>query len=137
MIKRQGLSIDAPAVTSDLSASPSSAFHAERRVARCLGDRGFCAVLVGKFVARAAELSAALEQAAHVGDKPELARQAHAIKGMAANLSADSLQTWAAALERALRVGNAANVRPLVARVRTEIQRCLDAVPGMLEQLAS
>jgi HPt (histidine-containing phosphotransfer) domain-containing protein len=56
---------------------------------------------------------------------------------MAANLSADSLQTWAAALERALRVGNAANVRPLVARVRTEIQRCLDAVPGMLEQLAS
>ena len=88
-------------------------------------------------MARAAELSAALEQAAHVGDKPELARQAHAIKGMAANLSADSLHTWAAALERALRVGNAANVRPLVARVRTEIQRCLDAVPGMLEQLAS
>jgi hypothetical protein len=56
---------------------------------------------------------------------------------MAANLSAESLQTWAAALERALRVGNAANVRPLVTRVRAEIQRCLTAAPAVLEHLAS
>jgi HPt (histidine-containing phosphotransfer) domain-containing protein len=136
MINRQGLPVDPPAVTS-VDSSTQSAFHAERLLERCLGDRGFCAVLVGKFVARAGELSAALEQAARTGDTTELARQAHAIKGMAANLSADSLQTWAAALERALRVGNTANVRPLVSRVRTEIQRCLDAVPEMLEQLAS
>jgi HPt (histidine-containing phosphotransfer) domain-containing protein len=136
MISRHGLPVDAPAVPSDPAVS-SAAFHAERLLERCLGDRGFCAVLVGKFVSRAGELSAALEQAVYVGDRSELARQAHAIKGMAANLSADSLQTWAAALERALRMGNAANVRPLVSRVRVEIQRCLDAVPGMLEQLAS
>jgi HPt (histidine-containing phosphotransfer) domain-containing protein len=136
MINRQGLSDDPPAVTS-VSPLSQSAFHAERLLERCLGDRGFCAVLIGKFVARAGELSAALEQAALTGDKKELAHQAHAIKGMAANLSADSLQTWAAALERALRVGNLANVRPLVSRVRSEIQRCLDAAPGMLEQLVS
>ncbi len=120
--------------SSTLSPSP---FQAAHLLERCLSDRDFCTTLVQKFATRAAELSLALDQAALHHDAAELSRQAHAIKGMAANLSADALQTWAAALERALRAGNEGSIRPLVARVRAEMQRCIEAVPSVIEQLGA
>ncbi len=114
---------------------PGVPFGVARLLERCLSDRGFCAVLVQKFATRAAELSAALEQAAGRRNLAELAYHAHALKGMAANLSADALHAWAAALERSVRGGTIGQTLPLVARVRAEVQRCIDAVPALLEQL--
>jgi HPt (histidine-containing phosphotransfer) domain-containing protein len=116
---------------------PKVPFRVARLLERCLSDREFCASLVQKFAARAEELSAGLEQAAGRQDLTEIACHAHALKGMAANLSADALQSWAAALERAVLGGTIEETLPLVARVRMEVQRCVDAVPTLLERIGA
>ncbi len=117
------------------TSAPEVPFRVARLLERCLLDRRFCAALVEKFAARADELSKELEQAASRQDLAELARHAHSLKGMAANLSADGLQSWAAALERTVHGGTIGQTRPLVVRVRAEIQRCIDAVPAVLRHL--
>jgi HPt (histidine-containing phosphotransfer) domain-containing protein len=112
-------------------------FHLPSLLDRCLSDRHFCAVLVQKFIDRANELAAQMEQAAQAGDAGQLALHAHGLKGLAANMSADNLQFWAATLERTARRANPVQLRPLVSRVRREIETCVAAVPRLLEQIAA
>jgi HPt (histidine-containing phosphotransfer) domain-containing protein len=122
-----------------IEAEPSAStrpFDLESLLVRCLDDRQFCGALVAKFSQRAAELAAGLDAAAAAGSAAEVARQAHAIAGLAANVSAERLRFWAAALERASRGGAANHARTLVAKVRAEIDRCSRAVPRLLDQLA-
>jgi HPt (histidine-containing phosphotransfer) domain-containing protein len=110
-------------------------FHLVSLLGRCLGDGEFCGALLARFPERSIELVAALDASATGGSAADLARQAHAIKGLAANLSADELRFWAAALERAATGGSPQHARTLVAKVRAEIERCRRAVPALLEQL--
>ncbi len=64
------------------------------------------------------------------------AQHAHALVGIAANLSARELRFWAAALERAALGGNLQRTRPIVTRVRAEFERCVDAVPALLARFS-
>lgn len=118
------------------SCAPDDPIHLESLLIRCLSDREFCGALMQKFAVRAAELSTALARAADSCNSLELTRQAHAVEGLAANWSAADLRFWAAALERAARTGNPERAWPMVGKVRAEIDRCLAAVPRVLEQLA-
>ena len=110
-----------------------SPFRLESLLGRCLSDREFCAAFMQKFADRAADLSTQIEEAARSELRGELALHAHAVKGLAANLSADDLHFWAAALERSAQTGSREQSRSLAARVRAEIERCLAAMPHALE----
>ena len=111
-------------------------FDLQSLLDRCLGDGEFCRTLMGKFTLRAAEVLAGLDRAANAHSAGEMAGLAHEIKGLAANFSADNLRFWAGALECAVRGGNSAQLRPLVGKVRAETERCIRAVPRMLQRLA-
>ena len=124
----------------DASSAPSAAeraapIHLASLLERCLGDHVFCRLILQKFVDRSADLAAALDRAVLARNAADLARHAHAIKGIAANLSADALYSRAADLERSLTSGRPDQTRPLVVRLRAEIERCRLAVPQMLAQL--
>lgn len=138
MVDRQSGETQRVVAPGDEPGFPASveAFQVEHLLDRCLCDREFCAVLLRKFTARAPVLSHALSEAVDADHDAELARHAHLIKGSAANLSADNLFSCASALECAVQDGNSERIRPLVARVRDEIERCVEAVPRVLEQLA-
>lgn len=116
-------------------AEPAAPIHLASLLERCLADRAFCRVIMRKFVDRSADLAAALDRAVLARNVADLAQQAHAIKGIAANLSADDLYSRAADLERALLSGKLDQTRPLVVRLRAEIERCRLAAPQILAQL--
>jgi HPt (histidine-containing phosphotransfer) domain-containing protein len=110
--------------------------HFESLRARCLGDEEFCRGLVQNSLERAAQHLASIDRAMADARGREIAQQAHAISGIAANLSAHELRSWAAALERATRGGNLQSMRPIIARVRAEFERCAAAVPQLLAQFS-
>ena len=91
-------------------------------------------MILQKFAGRADDLMAGLERAVASANMPELAAQAHTLKGVAANLSAEALRARAAELERAAKcsIEEAANV---VEAVRAETGRCLAAMPELLRSL--
>jgi HPt (histidine-containing phosphotransfer) domain-containing protein len=117
------------------AAGCDQAFHVDSLFARCLCDREFCIALVHKFVARATELSGALVGDLESQRSAELAAHAHALAGLAANASAESLRFWASALERAARSSSMQQAAPLVRRVGAEVERCISGVPAVLHQL--
>ena len=118
------------------TAAESMPFDLESLLHRCLGDRPFCRMIVQKFADRGSDLITALERAANAGNTAELAAQAHSIKGVAANLSAEDLRACASELERTARSGNLDLSGPLVERVSHEIARALQAAPAAMEQIA-
>ncbi len=103
---------------------------------RCLDDTGFCAMVLHKFAARAADQIAALQRAFDSANAPELARQAHTLQGVAANLSAATLRDRAEELETAAVRGDLKTARGALERTRGELARCLAVIPGLLARVA-
>jgi HPt (histidine-containing phosphotransfer) domain-containing protein len=124
----------APADAAGTSAT-STSFDAAGLLAKCGGDARACAVMLRKFAARAADQLAALDRAAASQNAIELARQAHTLSEIAANLSANALATWAARLEWQARTSALGRVAPLLDTVRDEVARCLQAVPEVLARI--
>jgi HPt (histidine-containing phosphotransfer) domain-containing protein len=104
---------------------------------RCWGDVKFSRAVVKKFVEQSGELLAMLSAAAASHDTSELAKQAHTLRGMAGNLSAQDLTVAAAQLERVCRGTEQPQLPQLVDRVRREIERLVQAAPQLLDELAS
>ena len=102
---------------------------------RCLGDRPFCAMMLRKFSDRAAHQLAALDRAANARNIVELTREAHTLKGIAANISAEALRSSAARLEQAARAGEIDKAGVLVQQVHAQVERCLQAMPAVLAQV--
>jgi HPt (histidine-containing phosphotransfer) domain-containing protein len=110
-------------------------FDLESLLHRCLGDRTFCALMLKKFSDRAAHQLAALDRAANARNTVELTREAHTLKGVAANISAEALRTCAARLEQAARAGQLDKAGVLVQQVHAQVDRCLQAMPLVLAQV--
>jgi HPt (histidine-containing phosphotransfer) domain-containing protein len=70
--------------------------------------------------------AAALRDAATAGDLPALAREAHTVKGVAANVAASRAQALAAAVEQAARVGRVEALADAHA-LADEVERMLEA----------
>jgi CheY-like chemotaxis protein/HPt (histidine-containing phosphotransfer) domain-containing protein len=115
-----------PSASGDGSAPPldMAAF-----VDRCMGDREFALQVLGEFQH---EFPAELERLARcleTGGSEEVARQAHTIKGLAANVSADALSQAAYQMEQAVRSQPAPVAAAHLEKVRQEwhrLQACLD-----------
>jgi HPt (histidine-containing phosphotransfer) domain-containing protein len=102
---------------------------------RCMGNRPFMQRMIGKFRNR---LASDLEQIEHSfagGDAHEVKRLAHALKGAAANLSAEELQVAAANLETMSHSHDMEAVIAHLAELRAQCKRFLDyALPEHLTQ---
>jgi PAS domain S-box-containing protein len=102
-----------------------SPFDLEALSHRCLGNRDLMQRILPRFVDRLPAVVAAIENAFRQGKLGEVAAQAHALKGAAANLSAKRLQRLAGDLELACR-GNMATATACVEAVRREMDRCIE-----------
>lgn len=86
--------------------------------------------VIAGFLDQIRRQSELLDQAVHQGDAEILAREAHAIKGGAANLTANALAEAAACLEKAARAGELEKIDPLMETLRHEFQRLAVYVEG-------
>lgn len=103
---------------------------------RCLDDAQFCGMILHKFAARSADQLAAIQRALESGNAIELAREAHTLQGVAANLSAGGIRERAKELERVARDGDLKTARKVFDATRGEVDRCRLAVPELLLRLA-
>lgn len=119
---------------SEVPAEPA-AFDVDALLHRCLGDGEFSAQILQKFAARADGQRAALQRAVASGNLDDLRREAHSLKGVAANLSADTLRSRAARLELAARTSQTQGLSKLLADTCDELARCVATIPKVLGRL--
>ncbi len=79
--------------------------------------------MLHKFSRRAGDQMAAIDRAVASSNLAELTVRAHTLKGVAANLAADSLASAAAELERLARQSQLDRLAAAVSRVRGELER--------------
>jgi Amt family ammonium transporter len=131
---------DRSRVTADAESADGTVEHAtalihlESLLERCLGDAGFCREVLLEFAARAGDSQRALADAATTGENG-LSRAAHALKGAAANLSAQRLCHAAGQLERIAIDGPQPAVSAALTHVEHEFQSFLQAIPAAIESL--
>lgn len=90
---------------------------------RVEGDEAFLRELVEVFLAHARELLLALEHALDAGNRQEVQRVAHALKGCAAELSATAMAGAARCLEESIRQGDLSNLSEKCQSVKEESVR--------------
>jgi HPt (histidine-containing phosphotransfer) domain-containing protein len=78
-----------------------------------------------------------IEQAATARNQAELKLKAHALKGAAANLSANCLWACAAELEQLAAVDDWSRALVVVRELGVEIARCRQHIPRLSEELAA
>jgi HPt (histidine-containing phosphotransfer) domain-containing protein len=88
-----------PTQSLGIAGEKSAAIDLASLLRRCLDDTTFCGMILHKFASRSADQLAALERALAAGNVLELAREAHTLQGVAANLSASLLRARAEELE--------------------------------------
>lgn len=110
-------------------------FDVEALLHRCLGDSDFSAQVLRKFASRADSQRAALHRAVASGNLEELRREAHSLKGVAANLSADALHSRATRLELAARTRQTQRLGQLLNETCDELARCVATIPQVLGRL--
>jgi PAS domain S-box-containing protein len=107
--------------------SAAAPFDFTELAERCLGNWELIDRIVPRFVERLPELASRLEDAVRKGRWQEVATQAHQLKGLAANLSAEPLHAAIRDLEAACVDSDGARVILLLDNVRTETERCVEA----------
>ena len=110
-------------------------FRRSELIERCMGDVTFCGEILRTFASRANSQWTELQQAAAAHDTATLVQRAHAIKGVAANLAAESLRQRAYELEQLGRAGDYQQIGPVVDQLGREVNRCLEYIPRLLAEL--
>ncbi|MCC7375154.1 MAG: response regulator [Verrucomicrobiales bacterium] len=95
-------------------------FDASGFTERTMGDRQFALEVSRSFLDQAPEQLANLEKWIAAGQTRDVAREAHSIKGAAANLGATALSLAAAELEAATASSNLETLRRSIPRIRRE-----------------
>lgn len=90
-----------------------------------------------KFAARSLDQVAALQRAFEAGNAVELARQAQAVKGLAAHLSDDALHARAEELQRTAERGDLPGSGLALARTRKQIARSVEVAIERLARLTA
>ena len=114
------------------SASP---FDIHALSARCMGNLEFAQCLLTDF---ANELPGHVDRIAltvHQGNAAAAAELAHCLKGAAGTITAEPLRLLAEAIELAGKAGDLARAASLVEQLGDEVQRSIQAIPKLQEQL--
>lgn len=100
---------------------------------RCLNDDAFVREMVAIFSKHAPILVAGLKTAVAAGDTPAAKKQAHTLKGSAANLAAESLRASAYAAEMLAKDGKLDETRDAIPVIEKELNAVLEALERFLK----
>ena len=112
----------------------AEALKLEDLLDRCNGDRSFAAKLLKKFCDKLPRDYESLRSAAASGDRDELRRQAHKLKGCANNMGAQRLGFHAATIEAEFVAAAPEFVASAVDELRREVDLCLEKASNLLEE---
>ena len=126
---------DTAAEATRVSPDPSAAVDLADLVQRCMNKPQIAHRVLAKFEQTALGLLREIEQATEREDLETGGRHAHALKGAAANISAERLRAAAAKMEQQCKVGAGAAARTTLMELQLEMKRCLDVVPEALHEL--
>jgi HPt (histidine-containing phosphotransfer) domain-containing protein len=104
---------------------------------RCMSDSAFAVEMLGLFAGQTPTLLAEVEAALAAGDTVKTAKAAHAIKGSAANMSAEAVRAAALRVEELGKAGDLAGACAAVIRLQAEVRQCLEYVPTLVALLKS
>ncbi len=99
-------------------------------LARVMDDRALAAEIVAAFLQDAPRQLSAIRTALDSGDLPALSRQAHALKGAAANFGGDRVSRAARQLEQAAQEGDQATSRMRVAELQARLEELVGVASG-------
>ena len=105
---------------------------------RCFGDNELALELLGMFADRACGNLTAIDEAVAKRDRATLVKLSHGIKGVSGNLAAPVLMKVSAKVDREYRDDNCDLELLLrdVNAMRSEMERCLAAVPSVHRSIA-
>ena len=115
-------------------------FDLDALVDRCMGDAVLAAKLLDRFGERLSTTVAELERSLAAGNRTEVLRQAHTLKGEAGSLAAVRLQQSAAELETYMRDAHDTKdpqILRLATSITTAADQCRQRLPETLVALAS
>jgi len=104
-------------------------------LARCMGNLEFAGSLLADFEGDLRNRVDQIVGQAEAGDARAAAESAHALKGAAATITAESLRDLAARIEATGKTGDAREVAALADQLRDEAGRFLSILPGLREEM--
>jgi CheY-like chemotaxis protein len=118
-----------------LPVDPGAPFDVNAMLSRARNDAAFVAQLLERFHARAAERLEQLVRCVEAGSAHAVAEEVHGLLGAARHLSAKGLEGACQTMELAARAGDLRGAKGFIGDVRSELRRCMDYVPGVVEAL--
>jgi len=111
-------------------------FNCQELLTRCMGNVAFMHKLLGRFREQAAKCTDDIRTGLSTQDATRVARAAHALKGVAANMSAGDIAALAGQLEKLATQQNFSAMDTTTARLFTEITRAGDFVEKLLDKMS-
>jgi CheY-like chemotaxis protein/HPt (histidine-containing phosphotransfer) domain-containing protein len=105
------------------SANASMAFNRESFLTRMMSDEGFAREVATQFLAELPTLLSELKETVGQGDLESVWKQAHKMKGSAANVGGDALRDVASQLERASKAGDRSTIHDSVSDIERQAAR--------------
>jgi HPt (histidine-containing phosphotransfer) domain-containing protein len=102
---------------------------------RCVGDASFVQMVLEKFRSSSDSMVKSISQAIDAKDADQLGRDAHMLKGAAANMSAEPVRSIARRLEEIGQGGDLALAEQMLEALKQEIARCIAYIPAVNAQL--
>ncbi len=112
-----------PAGAVEAAPAPSAAFNQQDLLDRLMGDHSLAGKLIASFLQDVPEKLSHLNWLIHDGDTAGIGKEAHALKGASANLSAPALRDLAVQMQQAAEAGDLASCSRLASQLDTEFQR--------------
>ncbi|MEE9213037.1 MAG: response regulator, partial [Phycisphaeraceae bacterium] len=118
------------------TAQPTPPVDAVALLERCMGNAELVVKVLDTFQKQALDDLERIVQSINDGDANRVARSAHALKGVAANLSAQSLQKVASDLEQLGRDADLDKALGCLTELEHQMRRCLDFLPKVLADIS-
>lgn len=110
---------------------PASPVDRERLLDQCLSSMSFALMMLEEFTKSSPARLAAFDAALANHNFVAIASQAHALKGVAGILAADTLLQSCSQLESAAKSDDKPETHALVQRLHHEVQRVIDFIPTL------
>ncbi|HUG68023.1 MAG TPA: Hpt domain-containing protein [Pirellulaceae bacterium] len=115
-------------------ASATATIDTEALLKRCMGKVSFALMLLRELEASGMKHVERIDQHVAVADCAGAAMAAHALKGAASIIGAESLRSLAAEIEAVGNAGDLESIPALVNDLREQMRACLVQIPLIFEQ---
>jgi len=128
-------SVGHQSATPAASAPPSAVFQVDELRRRAFGDVDLVKRLFDKFQVRAVEITEAMDRSVAGGNAETLAREAHLLRGMSANLAATDVAAIATELEDLAQAGALEAAAVQLVRLHAAVAVARDEMPRVLAEI--